>query len=223
MMQVPALDAASDHLSDSVGPGMRLLEIGCGTGGKGRSVARGARIVGVDIHLPALLRAQVGAPGSTVVGATNEALPFKDGSFDAVLSYGTLQYTDWPRVVQECRRVMRAGGRGAFVENMEGNPFVRVGRAMRFNRRGKWPSRLTPKHHLTRRELREFGSNFASMHVLPLHAITPLIFVVQWVTRGFVSEGRLTKVYQWLRRVDERMLKTPASRWAWISVILVER
>src|SRR5205823_2199982 len=101
--------------------------------------------------------------------------------------------------------------------------FVRIGRAVRFNRRGKWPSRMIPKHHLVRPELGGFASYFSSMRVLPLHLITPVVFVVQWVASGFVSEGRLTKVYQWLRRVDERMLKTPASRWAWISVILVEK
>ena len=48
-------------------------------------------------------------------------------------------------------------------------------------------------------------------------------FFVQWVAGGFASEGSLTSMYQWLRWVDERMLTTPASRWAWISVILVEK
>jgi hypothetical protein len=61
------------------------------------------------------------------------------------------------------------------------------------------------------------------MRVLPLHLLTPAVFVVQWVAKGFVSEGRSRAMYQWLRRVDKRMLTTPASRWAWISVILVER
>ena len=51
-------------------------------------------------------------PNVSVSVADAEQLPFADGSFDAVLMFHTLTYTEQPlRALTECTRVLRPGGR----------------------------------------------------------------------------------------------------------------
>jgi SAM-dependent methyltransferase len=89
-----------------VPPQGRGLEIGIGTG---RFAAPLGVSVGID---PAVLMlAYAARRGVSVVGATAEALPFADGSFDYALIVTTIGFVDSPRVMlDEARRVLRPGG-----------------------------------------------------------------------------------------------------------------
>src|SRR5690606_25417886 len=50
--------------------------------------------------------------GLAVVRADAQALPFADGSFDAILApRGLFRYLDYERAFQECARVLAPGGR----------------------------------------------------------------------------------------------------------------
>src|SRR5262249_553309 len=67
-------------------PGHRVLELGCGPG---RYVAMlsslGCQVTGVDLHRFENWSRIEGKPGVTLIsGVQAEALPFADGSFDAV-------------------------------------------------------------------------------------------------------------------------------------------
>ncbi len=92
-----------------------LLDIGAGTGRIGRPfVAAGDDYVGVDVS-GGMLRVFAGRrPGGrepVLVQADGCALPFADGSFDAVLLvavFGNLP--DWRRLVDEARRMLRRRG-----------------------------------------------------------------------------------------------------------------
>ena len=91
-----------------------LLDVGCGTAVV-RDALRGwgaepDRYVGVDPSAEMLGRA-VGK-GAHGAAAPAEALPFRDGSFDTVVSASSFHY--WPAPldgVREMRRVLRPGGR----------------------------------------------------------------------------------------------------------------
>lgn len=101
--------------------GQRLLEVGCGIGTDLVRFARGGAIcTGVDLSQTAidLARKNFDLHGQTAtlqVG-NGEALEFPDASFDVVYAHGVVQYTaDAARLVRECHRVLRPGGRGIFM------------------------------------------------------------------------------------------------------------
>lgn len=87
----------------------RVLELGCGTGRLLAQVDAPVRI-GLDLSPDMLRRAR--QRGLAVVLADAHALPFADGSFDAVLAgKGMFRYLDYERAFAECARVLAPGGR----------------------------------------------------------------------------------------------------------------
>jgi SAM-dependent methyltransferase len=101
----------------SFAPSGRMLEIGCGAGTDHAVLAETATsTVGVDLahHGASLTNGRLrleGRSGGAIV-ADGESLPFPDGSFDEIYSFGVIHHTDHPeRVVREMRRVLRPGGR----------------------------------------------------------------------------------------------------------------
>lgn len=92
-------------------PCERLLEVGCGTGLYLHRLRKLAKVlVGIDLSGGMLRRAR--GRGTLLVLADAEQLPFKDGTFDEVLSVTTLQNLPDPvRALAEMRRVLHAGGR----------------------------------------------------------------------------------------------------------------
>ena len=102
--------------------GKTLLEIGCGIGTDLVRFARGGAIVtGVDLSETAvdLARKNFHLHGLTphdLRTANAEALPYPDNSFDVVYGHGVIQYTSDPkRLVRDCHRVLRPGGRAIFM------------------------------------------------------------------------------------------------------------
>lgn len=105
------------------GPALRILDAGCGTGGNLRFVEEGDAFragiaFGVDLSARALAHAarQTRAP---LVRASVTALPFRAGSFDAVLCTDVLYHADVRdegAALGEMRRVLRE--RGSLVVNV---------------------------------------------------------------------------------------------------------
>lgn len=96
--------------------GKRVLEIGVGTGTDFLQWARaGARCCGVDITEAAvrITQARLYCYGfsAPLVRADAQALPFPDGTFDVVYSWGVLHHAPNPRrAIEEVRRVLKPGG-----------------------------------------------------------------------------------------------------------------
>jgi SAM-dependent methyltransferase len=97
--------------------GERVLEIGVGLGTDLARFARaGALVTGVDfsersVELARRRLALDGLSGEVLV-ADAEGLPFPDGGFDRVYSWGVLHHTpDTARAAREAIRVLRPGGR----------------------------------------------------------------------------------------------------------------
>jgi ubiquinone/menaquinone biosynthesis C-methylase UbiE len=91
--------------------GKRLLDLGCGTGFFSRRARElGAEVVSVDLG-PGLLK-QVMAKARVVPVAGNAlALPFRDASFDVVVSSEMIEHTTDPmQAVREMARVLKPGG-----------------------------------------------------------------------------------------------------------------
>lgn len=97
------------------GPGIRFLDVACGTGVLARAaLAAGARVSAVDINESMIAVARRLAPAAECAVAPAEALPFDDNGFDAVAcQFGLMFFADRPRALREMRRVCRPGGRVA--------------------------------------------------------------------------------------------------------------
>jgi SAM-dependent methyltransferase len=99
-----------------INPGMKVLDVACGTGNAALPAARaGARVTGLDLT-PKLLdagRAKAKAEGLTIEWREGDAenLPFEDGSFDRILStFGHMFAPRHQQTAAEMVRVCRRGG-----------------------------------------------------------------------------------------------------------------
>jgi len=89
----------------------RVLDLGCGTGRNLPLFGRGVRAVGLDPCHQSLLKARRRAPGVPLVRARAEALPFRDGVFDTVVSGLVFcSVEEVPRGLGEVSRVLKPGG-----------------------------------------------------------------------------------------------------------------
>jgi ubiquinone/menaquinone biosynthesis C-methylase UbiE len=97
-----------------VEPGMRALDVGCGTGALTAALADRLgveNVSGVDPSAPFVEACRARLPGADIEIAGAEQLPFADGAFDAVLSQLVLNFmSDTKQGVDEMKRVTRPGG-----------------------------------------------------------------------------------------------------------------
>jgi len=112
---VPAVLAAAEIVQ-----GCRVLDVASGTGEAASMaipmVGNTGFVVGADISLEMVKSARVrlNEPLYWPVNADGQALPFRDGAFDAVVCQLGLQFFPNPAVgLKEFRRVVRAGGKVA--------------------------------------------------------------------------------------------------------------
>lgn len=104
-------------------PGMRVADVGCGTGQHllryAEAVAPGGEAVGYDFSPDAVAGAR--DRGARAEVADGASLPAPDGSFDALASSFAVYYLpDLPRTLAEWRRVLRPGGLLAVAGPAEG-------------------------------------------------------------------------------------------------------
>jgi ubiquinone/menaquinone biosynthesis C-methylase UbiE len=97
----------------------RSLDLGTGTGRDLPLLPPGVRAVAVDPHPDNLARARRRGPAVPLVVARAEALPFRDGAFDTVISALVLcSVSDPQRSLAEIRRVLRPGGALRVIEHV---------------------------------------------------------------------------------------------------------
>jgi SAM-dependent methyltransferase len=122
-------------LLDAVGaaPGVRLLDIACGTGAlAAQAERRGTEVVGMDFAPGMVAEAARRHPGVEFRAGDAEAIPLPDASVDAVTcSFGMLHMERPDRVLAEVARVLRPGGRFAMTAwTPDGDFFAVVGEAV---------------------------------------------------------------------------------------------
>ncbi len=120
--------AATRHLLErlGIGPGMRVLDVGCGIGGPARLAASyGAAVTGVDltpefVDTATALSERLGlAEQVRFLVSAGESLPFEDGSFDAAyMVHVGMNVPAKQSVFEEVRRVVAPGGLFGLYEQM---------------------------------------------------------------------------------------------------------
>lgn len=96
-------------------PGMRVLEVGCGTGRTAGCLARlGCEVTALEPRPLMLEKAErrfrkEGVPVNLIEG-TAEAIPLESGRFDRVVAESVTVFTDAARSVKEYYRVLKPGG-----------------------------------------------------------------------------------------------------------------
>ena len=111
-------------------PGMRVLDVACGTGVLSLVAADLVKpdgsVVGLDLNPGMLDVGMRKAPHIDWREAPAEAIPFEDASFDAVVSqFGLMFFEDKDRAIREIMRVLRPAGKIAIavwdsLENVTG-------------------------------------------------------------------------------------------------------
>ncbi|TMA31020.1 MAG: class I SAM-dependent methyltransferase [Deltaproteobacteria bacterium] len=97
----------------------RVLDLGTGTGRNLPLLPGGTTSIGLDPSLDALKRARKRAPAVLLVAGRAEALPFRDGTFDTVLSGLVFCSVDDVRGgLDEVKRVLRPGGELRMLEHV---------------------------------------------------------------------------------------------------------
>lgn len=106
---VPVFQAVLNEISVE---GMRVLDVGCGSGLFAKLIAaRGAQVDGLDAADRLIEIARRRAPGPTFTPGDMEDLPYADRAFDVVTAVNVFHHADNPdRALMEARRVVKRGG-----------------------------------------------------------------------------------------------------------------
>jgi len=106
------LDALIEDYLPAKGDGLRVLDIGCGTGHyMARLRSRGFEVVGVDGSEEMLTHARANNPESRLECADVERIPIGDAQFDFVICIEVLRYLpEVSGLINEMSRLLKPGG-----------------------------------------------------------------------------------------------------------------
>jgi SAM-dependent methyltransferase len=189
-------------------PGVRALELGCGTGVFLEKVARcGADLHGIDLSTDLLERARARVGGLANVHIDNgnaEQMPYPNAHFDAVYGSSILHHLDLGRSLAEVHRVLRPGGRIVFAEPNSLNPQIIVmfhfGPAK--ERYGVSPDEMAFSRFHARRTL--VATGFVEARVDPFDFVHPAA-PASWLN-GVARLGRWLEATPLLREIAGSLL-----------------
>jgi len=118
-----------EMLSKHLGPGMSVLELGCGTGYFTRELARSrADIVAIDVSPELLEIAKINTSAPNVRYEIQNAyeLNYADVVFDSVVGSSVLHHLEIERALREIYRVLKPGGTISFTEPNMLNPQIAI-------------------------------------------------------------------------------------------------
>lgn len=159
--------------------GVRVLELGCGTGlFTSKFAETGAKVTALDVSEALLRKARsrgIAGKAGFLVGDAEE-LPFSREQFDVVLGSSVLHHLHVGSALREMRRVLVPGGRLAFAEPNLVNPQIALQRNVPWLRElaGESPEETAFVRWTLKREFEKAG--FREVRIEPfdfLHPWTP--------------------------------------------------
>lgn len=204
--------------------GRNVLELGAGLGcGAIRLALRGAAVTGLDLseercRTAEAIRQQLYPDCRVVFRAGNAAaMPLEDESHDVVFARDVLMYAQPAKVVAECKRILRPGGKAVFDEALRGNPFVGTFRSLFADREHRRIGK-----YLGAGELGALGGGLAFRESRFFYLVSSLAFFMLYAAR---SETAYRLALRALYPVDRLLIgRFPGTRrWAWRGVALYRK
>ena len=132
-------------LKEKCGPGIKVLDFGCGNGENGIYAAQcGAEVIGIDISPEGVANANLNAKQAGVANhcrfevMDGENMTFTDSTFDLAVEYGVLHHVDLDKTMAELNRVLKPDGEMICVEALKHNPFIHWYRKKTPHLRTQW-------------------------------------------------------------------------------------
>jgi ubiquinone/menaquinone biosynthesis C-methylase UbiE len=204
--------------------GMRMVELGGGIGMHALIWAReGARVLVVDIALERMkalrtlaARAGLGDRILFVVGQA-EAIPLRDNTADLAFTKSVLIHTEIPRAARDIHRILKPGGRGAFIEPMRRNPIIRVYR--RLCGPAIW---MKITRYFDEQCFKELREPFDLFFWKPFYLLSAGSFFWQY---GYRSLRRFQRSLPFWQRMDAKLTQwwPFLERWHWCAAIEVRK
>ncbi len=151
---------------------LQVLDLGCGGGWLTRTLVRmGHHTVGVDVS-GGILAAAASADEirGHLVQADGHELPFRKGTFDAVVCVGALHHTELGRLLPGLAHVTKRNGSLVFLEPNRLNPFSEIGRRL-FPMTTHTPGERPYSPNQLRRVLSDAGWEVQEYRTLFLYAL----------------------------------------------------
>lgn len=179
----------------------KVLELASGTGRHSLQLLEtGGEIWALDISEMSLevLRIRSGGKINTVCGEIGNT-PFKNETFDFVVSCGGLSYEDNEKLLEEVIRILKPGGGVIFLDTLNHNPIYRMNRFIHFLKGNRTYSTL--RHMPRLKFLRQISSKFETSE---LRTFGNLLWVYSFFLK--ISRDRLalakfqedsTKISKW--------------------------
>lgn len=201
--------------------GLRILDIGSGYGRDAIALSGASnRVWGIDIAEHRIAQA-----GTNVLKANKEDrvticnmdahnLQFPENFFDVITATSLLMWVNKARLLDECRRVLKPGGKIIFcMETMPENPVLKLHR-----RRTTVLERERLVSRIKLDELGPLASRFSAMHSEQFYLVSPVLypFALRCPRSKFVRA-----LIRSLQLLDAGILHhwPNARRYAWVSVI----
>lgn len=106
-----------------------VLDLGCGSGQILKISNRSFKVIGADLSISMLGQARTRGGALLLCQADAQAIPFKDNTFDSLISLDLLEYLPTPlKVVEEMVRVLKPAGKIAIVITCPGLGYRMLGR-----------------------------------------------------------------------------------------------
>ncbi len=231
-----AMENRSAFESLSPVSGKSLLDLGCGAGETSVYFAlQGAEVTAIDLspEMVAVGRRLAARHGVGIEFATGtaEKLPFPDRSFDLVFGNGVLHHVELIAALAEVRRVLKPGGRCAFIEPLRHNPVIGLYRRLASDNRTPTERPLgfedfgRIREVFPRLEHREFWlfTLYLFIHFFVVERAHPS--KVRYWKKAIEDAHRYRRLFPFLRRLDELALRLcpPLGRLCWNTVLSVEK
>lgn len=165
-------------LTSHLKPGMKVLELGCGTGYFTKEAARsGAEITAIDISPELLEQAkdEISLPNVKFIVENAYEMNFDDNTFDAVIGSSVLHHLEIDNALKEIFRVLRPGGTVHFTEPNMLNPQIALQKNIPFLKKmlGDSPDETAFFSWSLKKKMQNQG--FSTVEIKPFDFLHPAI------------------------------------------------
>jgi 2-polyprenyl-3-methyl-5-hydroxy-6-metoxy-1,4-benzoquinol methylase len=175
----------------------------------------------VDINLQRIKIGRKLNPNFIFICADLEKLPFKNSSFDLILSYSVLHYVEWKILIKNISKILRCKGEVLLIENLSGHPLVSLYRFILKLSVKKYLPFMNPKEYIKTKDLKLFNEYFQcrfSFH----HLLTPIALIKPILLKRKEQPLKLQSnaIFNRLWNIDKFLLKFQIfKRFSWFVSI----